>query len=118
MAGIIFYKTKMPEELDRFYIGRLGMELWLDQGGCRIYRSDNLLLGFCHREDADLDGIITFFFPERSQVDETYLNLKDIADAPPRHNSRYQIYQFFACDPEGRTLEFQSFEHPIDYQFA
>lgn len=108
----------MPDELHEFYIQRCGMELWLDQGGCRIYRSGNLLLGFCHREIADLNGIITFFFPQRNQVDEAYRKMNDIADAPPRYNLQYRIYQFFARDPEGRTLEFQSFEHPIDYQFA
>jgi len=107
----------MPEELHAFYSQRCGMELWLDQGGCRIYRSGNLLLGFCHREAADLNGIITFFVPGPKEVDEIYQRMTDIADAPPRYNPNYRIYQFFARDPEGRTLEFQSFEHQIDYQF-
>jgi hypothetical protein len=35
------------------------------------------------------------------------------ADGPPRVNDRYQIYQFFAKDPEGRQLEFQAFLHPL-----
>lgn len=39
--------------------------------------------------------------------------LEDIADGKPRHNERYQIYQFFAKDPEGRNLEFQAFLHPL-----
>ena len=29
-------------------------------------------------------------------------------------NEQYQIYQFFAEDPEGRTLEFQAFLHPVE----
>ena len=83
MAGIIFFRTLMPEELHAFYSQRCGMKLWLDQGGCRIYRSDNLLLGFCPREEADLNGIITFFVAEREQVDKIYQMMKDVADARP-----------------------------------
>lgn len=39
--------------------------------------------------------------------------MKDTADAEPRENKDYKIYQFFAKDPEGRTLEFQYFMHPV-----
>ncbi len=28
----------------------------------------------------------------------------------PVHNERYDIYHFFAVDPEGRAVEFQRFE--------
>jgi hypothetical protein len=37
----------------------------------------------------------------------------DIANAPPRINDRYRIYQFFGRDPEGCTLEWQAFLHPV-----
>ena len=32
-------------------------------------------------------------------------------DEPPETNEQYEIYQFFATDPEGRSVEFQTFEH-------
>ena len=55
----------------------------------------------------------TFVYPSKEQVGEMYNELEDIADGKPRHNERYQIYQFFAKDPEGRNLEFQAFLHPL-----
>jgi catechol-2,3-dioxygenase len=113
MAGIIFFATKKYAEIKSFYLDKLGLELWLDQGGCAIFRSDNLLLGFCERNFSDAQGCITIFFSNREQVDSTYSMLSDIADAPPRENQEYKIYHFWAKDPEGRTLEFQSFDDPI-----
>jgi len=43
-----------------------------------------------------------------------YDRLDDRAHGSPEVNEQYDIYQFFADDPEGRTLEFQTFLHPID----
>jgi histidyl-tRNA synthetase len=40
------------------------------------------------------------------------------AVSSPRENSKYRIYHFYARDPEGRSIEFQSFLHPIDWDFA
>lgn len=61
----------------------------------------------------DLQGMYTFVYSSREDVDNMYNELKDIADAPPRDNERYRTYQFFATDPEGRNLEFQAFLHPL-----
>jgi hypothetical protein len=38
----------------------------------------------------------------------------DIAYDPPKINEKYEIYHFFASDPENRVIEFQSFLHPVD----
>ena len=114
MSGIIFFKTRILEEIVDFYIKEIGCQKWLDQKDCSILRSDNLLLGFCQRDECDLNGIITFFFKTRQEVDWIYVQLKSIADSPPKENEKYQIYNFFARDPEGRLVEFQSFNHPID----
>jgi hypothetical protein len=43
-----------------------------------------------------MDGIV-FFATER-------------IEEPPRFDEKYSIYQAFATDPEGRTVEFQTFE--------
>ncbi len=113
MAGIIFFATKNYDKIKDFYGQKLGLELWLDQGGCAIYRSDNFLLGFCGRDHSETEGCITIFFEDRSGVDSAYSRLQNIADGPPRENPQYKIYHFWAKDPEGRTLEFQSFDTEV-----
>jgi len=59
----------------------------------------------------------TFVYPSKEEVDEIYDKLCQSTiitiDGRPRVNERYQIYQFFAQDPEGRNLEFQAFLHPV-----
>lgn len=97
------------------------MKVWLEQPDITILSHGNLLLGFhqTNKTDAeegafDTQGVMyTLVYPSVAAVDEMYTALKDIADAPPRHNPTYRIYQFFATDPEHRQLEFQAFLHPI-----
>ncbi|HPQ39561.1 MAG TPA: nitroreductase family protein [bacterium] len=113
MSGIVFMKTRMLPELRRFYIETLGCSLWLDQGGCTLFRHGNFIVGFCGADTAEIQGILTFFYPSSADVDAMYEIMKASADGPPRRNDRYRIYQFFARDPEGRTLEFQYFLHPV-----
>lgn len=113
MSGIIFFRTENLEEITRFYCEKIGAELWLDQGGCVILTHGNLLVGFCERETADTQGVITFFYDTKEDVDRMYSKLEDLAQSEPTKNEQYRIYQFFAKDPEGRTVEFQSFLHPV-----
>jgi len=60
---------------------------------------------------SDLDGLITFFEQERGFVDRMYEEFREEASGPPKENPQYRIYHFFAQDPEGRKLEFQTFLH-------
>ncbi len=113
MAGIVFFKTAKYIEIKDFYGGFLGLEIWLDQGGCIIYRSGNQLLGFCDGEFSEIAGTITLFYSTRTEVDECYTRWAGIAKGAPLYNERYRIYHFWAQDPEGRSLEFQSFAHPL-----
>ncbi len=113
MAAIIFFRTRDLEKISSFYQTRCKMELWLDQGGCRIFRSGEQLLGFCQREEADTGGTITFFFQTRAEVDEAYQHNRDLALDLPRENPAYRIYHFYGRDPEGRSIEFQSFDHSL-----
>ena len=110
MDGLVFFGTEAHDEVVEFYRG-LGAEVWLEQPDCTILRAGDFRFGFCAREDADTEGIVTFVFEDRAGVDNAYEGMKDSADGEPRYNERYEIYQFFAEDPEGRTVEFQSFEH-------
>lgn len=112
-GGIIFFRTGDLAEIDDFYTNKIGCTLWLDQDSCRIYQHGNLLFGFCESGKSEKQGIITFFYKETKEVDAMYEKLKNIADKKPIHNKRYNIYHFYAKDPEGRNVEFQSFEHEI-----
>jgi len=53
----------------------------------------------------------------REGVDRQYQKFKSIAIASPKENKRYRIYHFYARDPDGRSIEFQYFMHPIDWDF-
>lgn len=113
MAGIVFLGTKRLAEVVRFYCDRVGMTVWLEQADCTILQHDNLLVGFCQRDTADTCGIITFYYPTRGDVDRMYEKFRAEAKTTPRVNEKYRIYNFFASDPEGRTIEFQTFLDPV-----
>jgi hypothetical protein len=116
-SGIVFFSTTKLEEVKGFYIERVGCELWLDQGSCAILRYGNLLVGFCQSQEADLDTLITFFYERKEDVDALYEELKPSSISAPKENRKYRIYHFYARDPEGRSIEFQSFLHPIEWDF-
>lgn len=114
MDGIVFFRTEHLEEVVAFYGDRVGAEVWLEQPDCTILRAGGLRVGFCDREEADTDGIVTFVVESRVAVDDHYSDLSDVAEDEPHYNEKYEIYQFFAADPEGRTVEVQTFEHDTD----
>ena len=114
MTGIAFFASGAHDEVVAFYRERLGAEVWLEQPGCTILQYDNMLFGFCEREAPDTDGILTFVVEDRGAVDERHDDLADVARERPHENERYELYQFFADDPEGRTVEVQTFLHPTD----
>ena len=109
MSGIIFLATEDLSKMKEFYIDRIGMELWLEKEDCIIFRHGNLMLGFCERDRIDDQGIITFFYESIEQVDDAFDRVWTEAVGKPLENEKYCIYHFFAKDPEGRMVEFQSF---------
>jgi hypothetical protein len=113
MSGLIFFKTEMLETIEQFYKNRIGMDEWLRQADCIILKHDNLLLGFCQRDESDTQGIITFYFDSNEEVDGFYDVFENEAEDTPRYNEKYQIYHFFIKDPEGRRVEFQSFKQMV-----
>jgi len=113
-GGIVFFSTTELDTLTRFYSDRVGCSLWLDQGACKIFRHGNMLLGFCRGDEADKQGVITFFYPTRQQVDSMYERFSSIAREKPKMNDRFNIYHFYAEDPEGRLIEFQYFDHALN----
>lgn len=131
-GGLTFLKTRDRKSLVEFYQSKIGMSVWLEQANITILTFGNLLLGWhqimespsvsnegddsqnFEQVQPDVSGMITFVYPTKEEVDAMYIKFQDInADGPPRVNTRYQIYQFFAKDPEGRALEFQAFLHPL-----
>lgn len=113
IGGLVFFKTKILQEIQEFYISKLGMEVWLKQEDCTILRYGNLLLGFCQRDTCEINGMITLVYDSKSEVDIMYDRLRNLTTNPPNENKKYRIYQFFAEDPEGRVLEFQYFLHSV-----
>jgi len=113
MAGIVFLKTAQFEQVREFYLDRVGMTVWLEQPDIAILRHGNMLIGFHRQPAADRDGLITFFYDRREEVDAMYEQMRDTAVAAPKENPKYRIYHFYAKDPEGRSIEFQQFLHPV-----
>ena len=113
MSGIVFHKTREIDRLRRFYTEESWMSVWLEQADCVILEHGDFLVGFCRREEADREGLLTFVYRTREEVDAIHTRIAGLAKAPPAPNPTYRIYHFFAADPEGRTLEFQSFDPPV-----
>lgn len=113
MSGIVFFATDKRSTVVDFYLDRLDFELYLEQDGCTILRHQNLLLGFCDGDEADTDGIVTIVLDSRGAVEAWYSRLQEMARSEPVGNDRYDIYHFFGTDPDGRTVEIQTFEHDI-----
>jgi nitroreductase/predicted lactoylglutathione lyase len=113
MSGILFLQTTDPAPLREFYTKTVGCEIWLEQADCILMRHGNFIFGFCKRDKVQADAMLTFFYETRDEVDAMYEKVRDIAKGPPSDNEKYNIYQFFATDPDGRMVEFQHFSHPM-----
>lgn len=108
-----------------FYADILQLPLRLDQGLCRIYQtSPSSFLGVCvarpgrHMEPKGV--VYTFVAPNRAGVDAWHHQLENAAmdaagaklEGPPEYSERFNVYAFFALDPNGYRLEFQTFLDP------
>lgn len=113
MAGIVFFKTTNLEEVTNFYLNKLDMKIWLRQPVCNILQSDQLIVGFLQSEKSETEGTMTLFFKTREEVDHYYEKLKNIAVGKPKVNEKYNIYHFYARDPEKRLFEIQCFLHDL-----
>jgi catechol 2,3-dioxygenase-like lactoylglutathione lyase family enzyme len=112
---ITFLYTKNLATSAQFYEDKLGLELWLDQGSCRIYNVSGAgYLGLCQvstSPDGKQSGVI--FTIVTQQVDEWYEYLFQRGvefEKPPTLNKKYKIYHCFFRDPNGYLIEIQRFE--------
>jgi catechol 2,3-dioxygenase-like lactoylglutathione lyase family enzyme len=116
-SQIIFVPVADLARSAQFYETVLLLKPTLDQNGIKIYQVvEGSFLGFCQSEAplAADDRLIFTFVTER--VDEWHMRLlaQGVAtDGAPRINERYQIYHFFARDPDGYRIEVQRFLHPF-----
>lgn len=118
MSGIVFFKSKDLRMMRDFYQNKLGMKLWLDQGKCLIFSHLGMLIGFCQSDVAETEGTITFLYDSIALVDAAHARHRDVATSPAKLNPAFNIYHFWAKDPEGRTLEFQYFLKPSEIEGA
>lgn len=113
MFSITFYATVDLDRTVRFYRETFDAASWLEQPDCTILRLGNQLIGFCERDHADTAGIITIVTGDREGVDRYYDQLADRAEGPPSRNDHYEIYHFYLSDPDGRSVEVQTFLHEL-----
>lgn len=105
-------------DIDRsadFYERVLGLQLVLDQGGCRIYRlTDTAYLGVCQREPfEDVQPVITTLLAD--DIDGWHAAIvatgwPDVTE--PEHSDAYRIVHIWVTDPDGNKLEIQRFDDP------
>lgn len=108
-GGIVFFRTQSRAEVVEWYRDVVGAEVWLEQPGCTILTFEGFRFGFCDDEVTESEGILTFVYDSEAAVDAMHERLGDAAREEPHENYTYDIYQFFAGDPDGRTAEFQCF---------
>ena len=111
--SVTFLYASCLESTHVFYSERLGLEMVLDQGPCRIYQvSPDAFVGFCnHRTPTTRDGVIITLV--HRDIEALYERLKERGiqfEVPLRYNEGFHITQAFFRDPDGHLLELQRFE--------
>lgn len=100
----------------RFYGVGLGLEPVLDQGSCLIYRvTSTSFLGVCDTrpERVGVAGALVTFVTQ--DVDGWHARVVEAGGTVVRqlaHSDEYEIYNFFAEDPDGNRFEVQRFDDP------
>ncbi len=112
-SQVTFCYTGDLQKTSDFYENVLGLDLVLDQGFCRIYRTaEKAFLGFCQRTGRrNPDGVILTLVTE--DVDGWFNRLVRCGveiESGPVHNTDFHIYHFFFNDPNGYVIEIQRFE--------
>jgi len=111
MSGIVFFRTENRKQVVDWYLENFDAEVWLEQTGCTILSFEGFRFGFCDGDETETEGILTFVYDTTDEVDQVHQRLGDAVREEPHENEQYRIYQFFASDPDGRTVEIQSFLH-------
>lgn len=108
-GGIVFFRTTQLDSVIQFYTSKVDCEIWYEKENCKILKHGNMLIGFCQSDVADTSAMITFFYNSQQMVDDKFNELQELATTEPVIYEKYNIYQFFATDPDNRNIEFQYF---------
>ena len=114
-AQITFVFVRQLERSHVFYAEVLGLDLVVDQGSCRIYRTaGEAYLGLCQRPDAcDPQGVILCLVADDVDGWAERLERHGVSlEKRPAANPTYGIYHLFARDPDGWLVEIQRFDDP------
>ena len=110
---ITFLGAENLIETTDFYQNMLGLELYKDQGLCKIFNiTKESKIGFCSHlpiNNTEKSPILTFIV---ENVDTAYKELVNSGlkiPNPPKLNPEFNIYHFLFQDPNGYTLEIQKF---------
>ncbi len=110
---ILFLGTDNLEETDKFYMDKLGLELYKDQKTCKIYKiNENASIGFCTHINKTIDvksPILTLIVDDVDEVYETLIEKGLEIEDKPKKNEKFNIYHFFLKDNNGYTVEIQKF---------
>ncbi len=108
-----FFGVSDLERTHHFYGETLGLPLYKDQGVCRIYEViPGAYVGFCSHHPAvppEFSPMITLLTPSVDQAHRQLVEAGVAVDGEPRVNPRFNIYHFFARDPDGYKVEIQRF---------
>ncbi|MBN1330758.1 MAG: VOC family protein [Candidatus Heimdallarchaeota archaeon] len=117
---ITFLQTDNLKKTTEFYTEVLNCTLIIDQGLCRIFMTAyGSYFGFCSHEFLDKEKnsvCLTFICETKNEVNDwfNHLQKKNIETKDsPKENTKFRIYNFFAKDPNGITIEIQCFLHPF-----
>ncbi|MFW9826728.1 MAG: VOC family protein [Candidatus Thorarchaeota archaeon] len=110
---ITFLGTKDLKVTSNFYIDKLGLTLYKDQGECVIFNiNKQSKIGFCkhisifHSEKSPIITLVTDHVDEEfSKLVKKGVNIIE----KPKFNQKFGIYHFFFKDPNGYTIEIQKF---------
>ena len=112
--SIVWVYTHDLDSTAGFYRNQIGLTQVLDQGGCRIFRmGPSGFLGVCRirpNRFVEPKGVVITFIT--ADVDGWYRHLTAqgvVPEGPPEQREGSAIYCFFARDPNGYLLEFQTF---------
>jgi catechol 2,3-dioxygenase-like lactoylglutathione lyase family enzyme len=113
-AQITFCGCADLERTAAFYEDALGLELVLDQGRCRVYRTaGSAYLGFCQHLEVESPGVILTLVAD--DVEDRHRRLVERGvpvEAEPKHNDEFGITHFYLRDPDGHRIEIQRFDDP------
>ncbi len=112
---ITFFRTPDLDRISFFYGEVVGLEMVLDQGGCRIFRAArSAYLGFCRcdRPEPPGDTVVTLVTDDVDGVSRRLSEAGVPCEKEPGVTPRYAIYNSFFIDPDGRRLEVQRFLDP------